>query len=206
MAQKKNTRQTYQDRLDAIKAEYKRRTGKRPYGDSFKKKAPDLYAEAQKVKKNLKDFRLREKKRKTKDKTKEPAKLLAEQQAPEPEALETVLPDSIIQVIAFDEPFHLVLSYGGKVERAIEDALNEGERLGFKVEVRIEHFNWGAPRFYVSRLAVTIAFQQIYMDCLKMQQSTGSSVAVLIRAFSQDQGGVRIVTVQTYPESKILKI
>ena len=206
MAQKKNTRQTYLDRLDAIKAEYKRRTGKRPYGDSFKKKAPDLYAEAQKVKKNLKDFRLREKKRKTKEKTDEAASLIRDQTELETEQLEAALPDSIIQVIAFDEPFHLVLSYGGKVERAIEDALNEGERMGFKVEVRVEHYKWGAPRFYVSRIAVVIAFQQIYMDGLALQKITGSSLAMLVTAFSQDRGGVRILTVITREESKILKI
>lgn len=190
-------RSFYTDQIKDLKQAFRDRTGKRPTLKALKTE-PDIYNQLRRVEKNLKDWGLRRKKRIIKNRTKKASKIVRSQDRPNVPEIEKVLPDSIVQMIAFDEVFHTVLSYGGKVERAIEDALNEGERLGFKVKLRIEHFEWGAPRFYTNRFSMTLAFQQLYMSCLVVQQEQDSSTAVLVRAFSQDKAGERTITVQTY--------
>lgn len=196
MAQPKK-KSFYTDRIKEIKQQFREKTGKRPTQKALKTE-PSLFSDLKRIEKNLKDWGLRRKKRIVKNRTKKASKIVRAQERPNVPELEKALPDSIVQMIAFDEVFHVVLSYGGKVERAIEDALNEAERLGFKVKLRIEHFEWGRPRFYTSRLSMTLAFQELYIRCLVAQKEQDSSTAVLVRAFSQDKAGERTITVQTY--------
>lgn len=196
----KKTRSDYLQRIEQIKADYKQQTGKsRVYLNSKAFKQTGFAKEIQKVKKNLKDWDLREKKRTIKQQTKTPTEILSKGRKADPtkKKLKKSLPDSVIQVIAFDEPHHLVLSYGGKIDRAIEDALDEGERLGFNVSVKIIHKAFGSPRVYTNRIAATMAFQRLYIDANRIQQLVNDSAGVRVRAFSQDKAGERIITIQT---------
>lgn len=198
-------KKTYLSDLERAKQEFKARTGrKRVQVNSkvFKQSAEG--AEYKRVKKNLYNWQLRAEKRRVKEKAAPVEKLVKKGRKPAPttKKIQKALPDSIIQVIAFDTPFHLVLSYGGKIERAIEDALNEGERLGFGVKLIVLHKAYNGKRVYTSRIAITLALQNLYFDCIRIQDILEDSGLPLIRAYSQDKDGERIITIATvYPEN-----
>lgn len=195
----RKSRKDYLAQIDALKNKYKQQTGKSKVYRKSLVKIPEFKEELRKIEKNLYNFEQRKKRAEIRRKAEEASKKFRSAKTPDQaqEAAEFVLPDSVIQTICFNEPYHLVLSYGGKVERAIEDAIEEGQRMGFNVKVVLEHKGYGRKRVYQSRLAVTIGFQKLYMDLLQIQDDIGDSAGVTISAFSQDKGGERIITVQT---------
>lgn len=195
----RKSRKDYLAQIDALKNKYKQQTGKSKVYRKSLVKIPEFKEELRKIEKNLYNFEQRKKRAEIRRKAEEASKKFRSAKTPDQaqEAAEFALPDSVIQTICFNEPYHLVLSYGGKVERAIEDAIEEGQRMGFNVKVVLEHKGYGRKRVYQSRLAVTIGFQKLYMDLLQIQDDIGDSAGVTISAFSQDKGGERIITVQT---------
>lgn len=201
MATNKKKRSDYISEIERIKQEYKQATGKsKIYLNSKTFKKTQFAADIKRVKKNLKDWELREKKRVIKRQSATATQILSKgrKAAPTAKKIAQALPNSVIQIIAFNEPHHLVLSYGGKIDRAIMDALDEGERLGFKVSVKIIHKAFGKQaRVYTNRIAATMGFQRLYVDCNRLQAILNDSAGVTIRAFSQDQNGERIITIKT---------
>jgi len=193
---KRKTRQDYLNELKAQKAALAQSRGVKYVRESTAKKDPEY----KKITKRLKDFEARQRRAEVREKSQPVIDLSKQAKTARgaQRAVKKALPDSVVQTIAFKEVYHLVLSYGGKVERAIEDAIAEGERMGFKVKIRINHRPYGRSRVYQSRLAATMAFQRLYMDLVARQgASGGSGENQLISAFTQDKGGERIITIQT---------
>lgn len=184
-------RETYLQDLQARKAELAQERGVKFVKGSTLKKDPEF----RRLQKNLYNYDQRAKRRAVREKTREALEKFAA--APSAQkaqrAAQKTLPDSVVQTLAFQEVYHLVLSYGGKVERAIEDAISEGERLNFKVKVRVD-VPGERTRVYQNRLNTTIAFQALYNRLIQIQDANNTYPT--ISAFTQDQGGERIITLK----------
>ena len=81
---------------------------------------------------------------------------------------------STLTILSARQIFHIVLSYGSRLERAIQGEYNLQLSIGRKVSVIFSHAPFGQTFSTVTQISTDTAFQRLYFDCLRIQEQTGN--------------------------------